>query len=214
MILNRNDYDNMILKILNDTSKFKQLNSNPTLLREGQLQRFLLKLKKKGVFDDENGNFNENAYKKVYPVGSGMGKIYGLPKTHKLKEGNTVQNLTVRPIISSIGTYNYEIAKYLTNKLSPYIPTEFTVKDSFTFVKLVSEINMSDKYLVSYDVNSLFTSIPLKQTIDIAVNVICTNEPNSKISEIELKKLFYFATSQGASFGQFIYGVSREFLVR
>ena len=59
-----------------DDSKFKVLDKDPTIFREGQLQRRLLKLKKKGFF-------NEEQYKKVYPNGSKPARIYGLPKMHK-----------------------------------------------------------------------------------------------------------------------------------
>ena len=55
---------------------------------------------------------------------------------------------------------------------------------------------MHEKFLVSFDVASLFTNIPLNETIDIAVNLICTNEPNLKMTPDELCKLFHFATSQ------------------
>ena len=36
----------------------------------------------------------------------------------------------------------------------------------------------------------------MNETIDIAVNLICTNEPNLKITPDELCKQFHFATSQ------------------
>ena len=187
VILNRKDYDNMIFDILNDVSKFKKIDHDPTLYREGQLQRFLRKLK-------NNGLFNETEYKKVYPVGSSFGRIYGLPKTHKLK--CPTDKLKLRPIISSIGTYNYGIAKYLTAKLSPYIPSSHSIKDSFTFVQVVSELNTSGKYLVSFDVESLFTNIPLNETINIAVDLILENEPSLKMSRKQLVQLFNFATSK------------------
>ena len=48
IILNRIDYDNMVYEILSDKSKFRELTCDPTLKQEGQLQRFLLKLKNKG----------------------------------------------------------------------------------------------------------------------------------------------------------------------
>ena len=50
VILDRSSYDECLLKILNDTSKFKVLTEDPTFYREGQLQRRLLKLKKRKVF--------------------------------------------------------------------------------------------------------------------------------------------------------------------
>ena len=41
-------------------------------------------------------------------------------------------------------------------------------------------------FLVSYDVCSLFTSIPITQTIEIAVELIFQNKPNLKITKDEL----------------------------
>ena len=51
-------------------------------------------------------------------------------------------------------------------------------------------------FLVSYDVTSLFTNIPLQETIDIAINLIFNHNPNLNITRKELKKLFLFATSK------------------
>ena len=59
--------------IINDRSKFKLLTADPTFLREGQLQRFLRKLKNEGFF-------YEDLYKSVYPMGSALARMYGLPK--------------------------------------------------------------------------------------------------------------------------------------
>ena len=73
----RDIYDRKILEIINGTKKFKKLEDNPMLTREGQLQRFLRKIKEKNLFD-------ENMYKKIYPCGSKPAAIYGLPKTHKM----------------------------------------------------------------------------------------------------------------------------------
>ena len=77
VILDRGIYDPKNLGIINDTTKFKKLEDNPTLTREGQLQRFLRKIKDKHFFD-------ENRYKKIYPCGSKPATIYVLPKTHKM----------------------------------------------------------------------------------------------------------------------------------
>ena len=102
----------MMLNIISDQNKFKEINTDPTQKREGQLQRFLLKLKKKGFFNTEE-------YKKNYPTGSMIARIYGLPKTHKLNSEN--DQLKLRPIVSAIGSYNYHLADYLSKNLSPYV---------------------------------------------------------------------------------------------
>ena len=91
IILNRDEYIKKLSDIISDTSKFKKLSADSTLLREGQLQRFLRKLKYKQFFTKE-------VYDKIYPSGSKPASIYGLPKIHKLNVQRN--NLSLRTIIS------------------------------------------------------------------------------------------------------------------
>ena len=56
--------------------------------------------------------------------------------------------------------------------------------------------NLSSKFLVSYDVTSLFTNILLQETIDIAINLIFSHNPNRNITKRELDKPLRFAISQ------------------
>ena len=164
--------------MVNDTSKFKKLSSDPTILREGQLQRFLRTLKNKGFFTDES-------YDKIYPSGSKPGSIYGLPKIHKLNINK--DNLSLRPIISSIGTYNNNLSKFLTNLLAPVIPTSNCTKDPFTFCEEIKKVRGTNKFLISYDVCSLFTSIPFKETIDFAADLLFDPNPDFKTTKNQLK---------------------------
>ena len=48
--------------------------------------------------------------------------------------------------------------------------------------------------MISYDFCSLFISIPLKETIDIAADLLFEPNPNFKIAKNEFKKLFDFTT--------------------
>ena len=77
VILNKTDYIKGISDILNDSHKFKELTIDPTINREGKLQRFLLELKKKGKIDAE-------IYNNVYPSGPQPTLIYGHPKCTRL----------------------------------------------------------------------------------------------------------------------------------
>ena len=52
------------------------------------------------------------------------------------------------------------------------------------------------KTLISFDVTSLFTNIPLEEIINIAVDVIFENYPNIKFTRKELQKLFQIVTSE------------------
>ena len=70
------------------------------------------------------------------------------------------------------------------------------MKNTFPFVSQIKNANLTGKFLVSYDVTSIFTNIPLQETIDIAINLIFNHNLNLNITKKELKKPFPFATSQ------------------
>ena len=185
-ILDRKLYNKAIEEIISDICKFQKLNEDPTLKREASLQRFLRKLKQKNFF-------NETEYHKSYPSGSALARIYGTPKMHKFSSRNSFPKL--RPIVSSIGTFNYSLARFLCDLLSALVPNDYSCKDTFSFVSQIKNADLSRKFVVSYDVTSLFTNIPLQETIDIAINHIFNHNPNLNITRKELKKLFLFATS-------------------
>ena len=80
--------------------------------------------------------------------------------------------------------------------MTPFIPTAYCTKDSFTLIKDIQEVSTQDSFMVSCDFCSLFTNIPLSETIDIAVKLILENKKDLKFSENELTKLFRFARAQ------------------
>ena len=92
---------------------------------EALLKRFLRKLKQKK-------NFNETEYHKLYPSSSARARIYGTPKMHKSSSSDSFPKL--RPIVSSIGTFNYNLARFLCDLLSPLVPNDYSCKDTFSFV--------------------------------------------------------------------------------
>ena len=49
--------------------------------------------------------------------------------------------------------------------------------------------------MISYDVCNLFTNIPLKETIKLAVNLIFEKRPEIRMTRKQLTKLFEFVTS-------------------
>ena len=155
--------------------------------RKASLQRFLRKLKQKNFF-------NEIEYDKLYPAGSASACIYSTPKMHKFSSSDSFPKL--RPIVSSIGTFNYNLSGFLCDLLSSLVPNDYSCKGTFSFVSQIKNANFSKKCLVSYDVTSLFTNIPLQETTDMAINLIFNPDPNLNITSKELKKLFLFATSQ------------------
>ena len=139
IIVNRAIYMSSLYEIINDTCKFLKLPSDPTIGREGKLQRFLRTLNKKGFFSKEQ-------YENIYPSGSQPARLYGNPKTHKLKSES--DKLTFRPIVSSIGAYSYKLDKFLTSMLDPVIPKDHCTKDSFLFCKEIKKVSSTNQFLI------------------------------------------------------------------
>ena len=94
VIIDRTKYTEKCLAFL-ETNQFKRLTTDPTKTTERKTQRLLRKIKP---------HLPENMYRKLYPTGSNPGQFYGLAKIHKLKTGQGVDDLPLRPIISNIGT--------------------------------------------------------------------------------------------------------------
>ena len=130
----------------------------------------------------------------MYPSGSAPARIYDTPKMYKFSSSDPFPKL--RPIVLSIGTFNYNLARFLCNLLLPLVPNDYSCKDTFSFVSQIKNANLSKKFLVSYNVTSLFTNIPLQETIDIAINLIFNHNPNLNITRKVLLKCYLFTASQ------------------
>ena len=145
MVLNHRDYEKSIKNLINDKIKFKDL-SDVTIEQESKLQRSLTTLKNY-VWSMKN----MKNMKKIIQVVLLLLKIYESPKMHKPFDSNSLPNFY--SIVSFIGTYNYNLSKYLCELLSPNLLNEFCTNDTFPFVEELR----------------LFTNIPLKETIKVAV---------------------------------------------
>ena len=67
---------------------------------------------------------DKNVYGKLYPSGSAPASIYGTPKMHKFSSSDTFPKF--RPIVSSIGTFNYDLTRFLCDLLSPIVPDDYS----------------------------------------------------------------------------------------
>ena len=98
---------------------------------------------------------------------SHLAHLYGHPETHKEK-------LSLRPILSVTGTYNFALAKSLDEKLKPLSANRYTITDTFSFAKEAKDFAKEiqnlvideNGILVSYDVPSQYTNVPLQETIE------------------------------------------------
>ena len=91
--------------------------------------------------------------------------MYGLAKVHKIV---TDGGPSFRPLLPAIGTLKYKLAKFLVPILEPLTTNEYIIKDSFTFAEERQSFD-SKLVMASFGIESLFTNIPLQETIDLCV---------------------------------------------
>ena len=104
----------------------------------------------------------ESLHWKLFAKAPRTPTLYGLPKIHKA-------NIPLRPIVSAIGSPTYYLAKDLADRLQEHTgKTGSYVKDSSHFVKLLEDqVVTNTDLLVSFDVESLFTNVPLEDTMSL-----------------------------------------------
>ena len=119
-----------------------------------------------------DGQINKIEYDKLRMTHSMTPQLYGLPKIHK-------PEVPLRPIVSCIGSPTYHLAKYLTRIISPLSgKTSSHVKDSGDFVKKVKDLRLNEEStLVSFDVTSLFTRVPIAEALEIIGRRLEEEEP-------------------------------------
>ena len=205
VILNKADYLSKMDAILGDIDKFLKLGDlsfDDTQRIENKLQIRFLELFKSKLISKE-------IYKFIRPVGSRRPRMYGLPKIHK-------SGIPLRPILSMCHSTQHSLSKWLVEVLNPVL--EFyslcCVKDSFTFSSIIRRLPvcMESQFLVSFDVVSLFTNIPLNEIISICADFLyrspsITSLPFPEDVFIELLLLYLSSSSfitNGVLANQFI----------
>ena len=169
---------------INDATKFRVVDPerpktrgrppkhyHPLLQKEKELESIVRRILPKSIADS------------VRPTGSRLAHLYGLPKTHK-------ERLAMRPILSATQTYNYGLAKWLEEKLQPLSYNQYTITDVFEFADEIRhlQINTGD-ILVSYDVSSLFTNVPLEETIQILADKAFVNNWFNETHHLNLSRM-------------------------
>ena len=143
--------------------------------------------------------FEESGYKKLYPTGLRPGLFYGTPKVHKLQQQQQQQRLeelTMRPIISNIGTATYEIVKYLNKLLTSLRKSDYNILNTEDLIRRLREETIPAGYkMISFDVKSLFTNVPLDKTIDYILKKVYNEKKiQTNIPKTVLKELLYLCT--------------------
>ena len=163
VIMDRHDYNSKLENLISDPSKFANCNANQSEKIKSKINKIAGKYK--GTFDA--------IYNKLHIVGNyPPGHLYGLPKVHK-----NPMDPPLRPIISMSGTVTHEVAKYLNEIIRPFINRRHMVNSTDEFFLNIQNIIVGpNQEIVSLDVTSLFTNVPVDETVDIIIEK-CYNHP-------------------------------------
>ena len=153
VIIDRADYNKKMMDLLNDTSTYEKRNpgfNNTTSEKFNREARTLLRKSDKG-----------RRLLHLLEEDPRPPRMRGLPKTHKL-------NIPMRPITSGIGSAPHALAKRLAQPLSSTLGSinSAHIRNSGDLIQRLSTTDVHHKKLISFDVKSLFTNVPVEGAME------------------------------------------------
>ena len=139
-------------QILRNKNLFQPVDSDDNISSLAKFQQFLYRLKKGGALQTEISN-------RIRPAAAATPTLYGLPKIHK-------EGTPCRPILASYDSFAYECAVWLSEFLTPLREHSSNIKNTCDFVTRILSSKPGPNHMVSFDVKSLFTNIPIDFVID------------------------------------------------
>ena len=154
VVMNIDDYRVKMNLLLSDENTYRIINHKVDM---SKWQSNFNSSLKNIIFDIDEDIYNHTRSPKL-PI---MPYLYGLPKIHK-------PGIPLRPIVASLRSPSHNLAKWLTKVLSPFVGlvSQAHLKHSSDFLNSLNNINESFDSMVSFDVVSLFTNIPLEKVLD------------------------------------------------
>ena len=141
VIMERKDYIEKAQQLLQDPNTYQTIPTDPTTKLKNRLISKVKKIKLDTRMED-------TTYRRMYPTGAVIPKFYGLPKVHK-------ENIPLRPIVSSIGSVSYGVAKEIARIIKPLVgSTEHHVNNSKEFIEEMKKMKLEEgECITSYDVS-------------------------------------------------------------
>lgn len=158
VVLNKQDYLDKMVALLSDSDTYSLLNSNPTERISGSFNKKL-----KCIFKGK-----PTMIKQFMTISPSLPYLYGLIKTHK-------PNNPIRPIISSVGSATYKLSKWLVTILTPVVGTISTshIKNNVDLIDKLNNVNVNFQFkMVSFDVTSLFTKVPVSDLLEYLSEIL------------------------------------------
>ena len=109
--------------------------------------------------------------------------IYGLPKIHK-------PGVPLRPIVSMRDSLLSSVSRRLADIMAPFVSQcDSYVKDSEDLVLRLSERSFTGGCFASLDVVSLFTNVPVKETLEVFRQLLCGDDSLSERTPFSVEEI-------------------------
>jgi hypothetical protein len=173
VVLDESKYNK--LNTLLESRIYEPLPEDPTAKVERKVQKLLSKHKTTLPIDPKH---------KLTPYHCKALHLYGLHKIHK-------PDIPPRPIVSSIGSPCYVVAGFLHKILSPLAgKLESFIKNSGHFVRLLKSVNLQySDTLISFDVVSLFTNVPVDEALRVIRNKLHSDDTLVERSALQVEAI-------------------------
>ena len=160
IILKHEDYLEKCMDHINN-GPYELLKKDPTTKIKTKTLKQLKVLK--------DNKFTDNYYLK--PTDLPAPRFYGQPKICK-------PGVPILPIVSYSGSLLYNLNKYIANILKAYVKDENNNnKNSTTFSNYIRNVPIEDdEIMVSFDVTSLYTNIPIIDTLNIIKDYVNSDD--------------------------------------
>ena len=153
--------------ILSGSKRFTLVKNDKNFKNLEKFQNCLNRLKREKNLDDD-------IYERIRPFAAVTSTLpVRLAKTHK-------EACPCRPVLASNDCFNCKCASWLNEIFNPLRQHPTNIKDTFEFVIRIQESsNKLNSILVSFDVKSLFTNVPVDFVIDLLLIKIYDRNLNS-----------------------------------
>lgn len=163
VVMDTTDYDKKLAELLSDDAYtiVNDHNLLDTLIdKEKELTESILTKKKNNSF--LNKTLKLAKLPAFEPLTLNFAKFYGVPKIHK-------NGCPLRPITSTVGSPGFHLSKILQTLIEHiFPPTNIHIRDTIQFIDFIKTTSVKDDdVLVSFDVISMFTTIPIEHVTQI-----------------------------------------------
>jgi len=152
--LDRNDYNSKITNMLDDINTYIKVNKDPINKMISNLKKLLTRWK-------TSDYISHSTYRSLICNDECLPRAYRLPKIHK-------PGHQFKLIVSSIDSPFYSLASFLQKMIVSKVQYTIShIENSFQLVEKLRSVKLDDRHvLLSLDMVSLFTNIPLDLAID------------------------------------------------